>query len=151
MKRTARIQWQGPLKKGKGNITTESGALLNVPYNYSQRFENVKGTNPEELLGAAHAACFSMSMSAECEKRGLFPESLDVTSEVSLENTSGHWKIAQSHLRVVARIPGASAHQVDEIANTAKNNCIISRALNMRISLELHVPNIESVAPQSLI
>jgi lipoyl-dependent peroxiredoxin len=151
MKRTARVQWQGPLKRGKGTLTTESGALLNVPYNFLQRFENAKGTNPEELLGAAHAACFSMFMSAELEKRGLIPESIDVTAEVSLDHSGPNWKITQSHLRVVARVPGATAKQVDEVASYSKDNCIVSKALNTHISMELHVPNIESVAPKSMI
>ncbi|AZZ35321.1 OsmC family peroxiredoxin [Bdellovibrio sp. qaytius] len=151
MKRKALIQWRGGLKRGKGSISTESGALQNVGYSYGQRFEDAPGTNPEELIGAAYASCFSMALAGELEKRGHMTERLDVTSEVHIEKTSAGWKIPQIHLRIVASIPSARAKEIDEIASLTKDNCPIGRVLNTHISMEIHIPSNESVAPDSLI
>lgn len=151
MKRTALIQWRGGLKRGKGTISTESGALQNISYAYSQRFENSPGTNPEELIGASYASCFSMALAGELEKRGHTPERLDVTAQVHLDKTTAGWKIPQIHLRIVANIPTAHPKEIDEIASLTKDNCPIGKILNTHVSMEIHIPANESVAPQSLI
>lgn len=151
MKRSAKAHWQGGLKRGAGFLNTDSGALKNVRYTFSQRFENEKGTNPEELIGAAHAGCFSMFMAGELEKRGIAVESLDTTADVSLEKKANVWEISQIHLRVSVIAPGATAKQLDEIASFSKDNCPVSKLLRAAISLELHMPKAESVAPQSMI
>lgn len=151
MKRTARAQWQGGLKRGKGNLTTESGEIRDVPFTYGQRFEDDHGTNPEELVGAGYASCFSMALAGELEKRGYVAEKLEVTSEVHLDKTTIGWKIPQIHLRVSAAVPGATAKEIDEIASHTKDNCPVGKILNTHVSLEIHLPAQESVAPQSLI
>lgn len=151
MKRSATAKWQGGIKRGKGILNTESGALKNVSISAGQRFENDPGTNPEELLGAAHAGCFSMALSGELEKRGFIAESIDVTAEVSIEKATNGWKIPQIHLKVSAIVPGIATKQLDEIASLTKDTCPISKVLNTYISMELHTPAQESVAPQSMI
>lgn len=151
MKKTALIHWRGGLKRGKGSISTESGALQNISYAYSQRFEDLPGTNPEELIGAAYASCFSMALAGELEKRGHTPERLDVTAEVHLDKTAGGWKIPQIHLRIIAAIPSARPKEIDEIASLTKDTCPVGKILNTHISIEIHIPTNESVAPQSLI
>lgn len=151
MKRTAQVSWMGNLKRGRGHISLESGAFKNLPFSYSQRFEGEAGTNPEELIGAAYASCFSMALSGELEKRGYVAEKLQVTSEVHLDKTAGGWKIPQIHLRLIAYIPGAGAREIDEIASLTKDNCPVGKILNAHTSLEIHIPSQESVSPQSMI
>lgn len=151
MKRKALINWRGGFKRGKGTISTESGAIQNVGFSYGQRFEDTPGTNPEELIGAAYASCFSMALAGELEKRGHVIERLDVTSEVHLDKTTVGWKIPQIHLRIVASVPSARVKEIDEVASLTKDNCPIGRVLNTHISLEIHIPANESVAPQSII
>ena len=151
MKRKALINWRGGLKRGKGTISTESGALQNIGYSFGQRFEEAAGTNPEELIGAAYASCFSMALAGELEKRGHLTERLDVTADVHLDKTASGWKIPQIHLRIVANVPSARAKEIDEIASLTKDNCPIGKILNTHTSMEIHIPTNESVAPQSLI
>ena len=135
MKRKASAIWQGGLKDGEGTISTESGVLDKTQYSFGTRFENGKGTNPEELIGAAHAGCFSMAFSAELGKAGLTPESIHTTATITMEKTDAGFTVTQSHLDVTVKIPGADKAKVEEIANAAKAGCPISRVLNAKISL----------------
>jgi osmotically inducible protein OsmC len=136
MKRKASAEWNGDLKTGKGTVSTDSGALAGKPYSFTTRFENEKGTNPEELIAAAHAGCFTMALSGELGKAGLVPESLKTTATVSLDKLDAGWTITESHLDVVGRIPGASADAFLAAAEAAKKGCPISRLLNATITLE---------------
>ena|SRR5256884_8177526 len=137
MKRKASAVWRGGLKDGKGTISTESGVLKESQYSFGTRFENGVGTNPEELIAAAHAGCFSMAFSAELGKAGITPESIRTTATVTLEKTDAGFTVTQSHLDVSAKIPGADRAKVQEIANGAKAGCPISRLLKAKITMEL--------------
>jgi len=136
MKRKASAIWRGGLKDGKGVISTESGALKETQYSFSTRFENGSGTNPEELIAAAHAGCFSMAFSAELGKAGITPESIHTTATVTLEKTDAGFTVTQSHLEVAAKISGADKTKVLEIANGAKAGCPISRLLKANITMD---------------
>ena len=136
MKRKASAAWRGDLKAGKGSISTESGVLKETQYSFSTRFENGVGTNPEELIAAAHAGCFSMAFSAELEKTGITPESIHTTATITLEKTDAGFTVTQSHLDVSARIPGADKAKVLELANAAKAGCPISRLLKANITMD---------------
>jgi lipoyl-dependent peroxiredoxin len=137
MKRTAHAVWNGSLKEGKGTLTAPGGALNNTPYSFAQRFENAAGTNPEELIAAAHAGCFAMALSAELGGAGFKPDQLDSTAEVTLENIPGKsWTVTASHLILKAKIPGIDAAKFTEIANKAKAGCPISKLLNATITLD---------------
>ena len=120
MKRKASAVWRGGLKDGKGSITTDSGVLRDTQYSFSTRFESGIGTNPEELVAAAHAGCFAMAFSAELGKAGLTPESISASATVTLEKTDAGFTVTESHLDVTAKVPGAEASKVLEIANAAK-------------------------------
>src|SRR5215813_8363407 len=109
MKRSATARWQGGLKDGKGVISTQSGVLANAQYSFSTRFENGTGTNPEELVAAAHAGCFTMALSAQLEKAGLKADSIDTNATVTLDKKGAGWEVTESHLEVTAHIPGADA------------------------------------------
>jgi lipoyl-dependent peroxiredoxin len=136
MKRKASAVWRGDLKGGKGTISTESGTLKETQYSFSTRFENGVGTNPEELIAAAHAGCFSMAFSAELGKAGLTPDSISTTATVTLEKTDAGFSVTESHLEMTAKIPGADQAKALEIANAAKAGCPISRLLNAKITLD---------------
>jgi len=136
MKRKASAVWRGDLKGGKGSISTESGVLKETQYSFSTRFENGVGTNPEELIAAAHAGCFSMAFSAELGKAGLTPESIHTTATVTLDKTDTGFSVTESHLDVTAKVPGADKSRVIEIANAAKAGCPISRLLNAKITMD---------------
>lgn len=137
MKRTANAVWNGSLKEGKGTLTAPGGALKNTPYSFGSRFENGAGTNPEELIAAAHAGCFAMALSAELGGAGFTPTQLDATAEVSLENVPGkNWTVTASHLVLKAKIPNIDAAKFTEIANKAKAGCPISKLLNATITLD---------------
>jgi osmotically inducible protein OsmC len=136
MKRTASAHWQGGLKDGAGSISTQSGVLSSTPYSFGTRFEQGKGTNPEELIAAAHAGCFTMALSAQLEKVGLKAESLDTNATVTLEKRETGWEITESHLELTARIPGADPQKFEAAANEAKAGCPISRLLNTKITME---------------
>jgi len=136
MKRTATAEWQGDLMKGKGTISTESGVLSQTPYSFSTRFEGVKGTNPEELIAAAHSGCFTMALSAELGKAGMTATSLQTTAAVSLDKTDAGWTVTTIHLDLKAKIPGADKAKFDAAVATAKANCPISRLLNAKITLD---------------
>ena len=129
-------KWQGGLKDGKGLISTKSGALSDQPYGFASRFEGKPGTNPEELIAAAHAGCFAMALSAMLVEGGFTPDRLDVTAEVSLDNVPpAGWTVTASHLVLTAKIPGIDAAKFDEIAAKAKAGCPISRLLNAKVTL----------------
>ena len=136
MKRSASAVWKGGLKDGKGTVSTESGVLSAAPYNFSKRFESEKGTNPEELVGAAHAACFSMALSLFMANEGLTPESIETTADVSFENVNGAWTVTSSHLQTTVKSPNANAAAFQKAAEGAKAGCPISRLLNTKITMD---------------
>jgi lipoyl-dependent peroxiredoxin len=136
MKRSASAVWKGGLKDGKGTVSSESGVLSAVPYNFAKRFESEKGTNPEELVGAAHAACFSMALSLFMANEGLTPESIDTTADLTFENVNGAWTVTSSHLTTRVKSPNASAEKFQKAAEGAKAGCPISRLLNTNITLD---------------
>jgi osmotically inducible protein OsmC len=123
------------LKNGTGAISTASGVLANTPYSFSTRFEQGKGTNPEELVAAAHAGCFSMALSAQLERAGLTAESIETLCKVTMEKKDTGFEITESHLEVTARIPGADSAKFEAAANEAKAGCPISRLLNTKITM----------------
>ncbi|MGH7993440.1 MAG: OsmC family protein [Limisphaerales bacterium] len=139
MKRKASAIWRGGLKNGRGNLSTESGVLRETPYSFSTRFENEMGTNPEELVAAAHAGCFAMAFSAELGKASIMPDAISVTATVSLDKTDAGWTVTASHLDVTAKIPGADKTQVLGIANVAKLGCPISRLLKANVTMDAKV------------
>jgi len=135
MIRKASAEWRGSLKEGKGTISAESGAIANLPYSFKTRFENEKGTNPEELIGAAHAGCFSMALSAQLGGAGMTPESIRTTAAVTLEKVGEGFSVTAVHLDVSARIPGADRAAFEKAANEAKAGCPISKLLNAKITM----------------
>jgi osmotically inducible protein OsmC len=136
MKRTASAAWQGGLKDGKGSISTESGVLSDTQYSFSTRFEDGKGTNPEELIAAAHAGCFTMALSAQLGTEGKTPESIQTEAAVTMIKTDAGFTITAVHLKVRAKVPGASPPDFQKAAETAKANCPVSRVLNAEITME---------------
>ncbi|MFL5242186.1 MAG: OsmC family protein [Gemmataceae bacterium] len=136
MKRTASAIWVGDLKQGKGSLTTQSGVLKETPYSFTTRFENGIGANPEELIAAAHAGCFTMALSASLGRAGFPPEKLSTQAALTLEQVQGNWTITTIHLTTVAVIPGIGEPKFQEIAADAKANCPVSRLLNAKITLE---------------
>lgn len=136
MKRKASAVWQGGLKDGKGTISTDSGVLSNTQYSFSTRFEMGIGTNPEELIAAAHAGCFSMALSGQLGNAGLVPESIKTTATVTLEKTEAGFTVTEVRLDLSAKIPGASQESFETAANNAKTGCPISRLLNTKITME---------------
>ena len=136
MKKTASAIWQGGLKDGTGLLSTESGALKQNPYGFNTRFEGSPGTNPEELIGAAHAGCFSMALSMMLGEAGLTADRIDTAVEVTLDKLPDGFAITAVHLVLRAKVPGASEAQFLEIANKAKEGCPVSKVLNAKISLD---------------
>jgi len=136
MKRTATAVWTGSLKEGSGSLTAPGGALKNTQYSFASRFASGAGTNPEELIAAAHAGCFAMALSAALGEAGFTPERIEVTAEVSLDNVPPTgWTVTASHLNLSAKIPGIADAKFNEIAGKAKAGCPISRLLNANITL----------------
>jgi osmotically inducible protein OsmC len=135
MIRKASAVWNGSLKEGKGTISTDSKVLSNAQYSFSTRFENGIGTNPEELIAAAHAGCFSMALSAQLSSAGITPESIETTAAVTLEKLEAGFTITKVHLDVSARIPGANAAAFEKAAQDAKAGCPISRLLKAEITM----------------
>ena len=135
MKRTASAEWQGDLKQGKGSVSTQSGVLKQSQYSFSTRFENGIGTNPEELIAAAHAGCFTMALSASLGKAGFTPEKLSTQASLTLEQVNGNWTITTIQLDLTGKVPGISADKFNEIAADAKANCPVSRVLKANITL----------------
>lgn len=136
MKRNAKAVWQGGLKDGKGTISTDSGVLSDTQYSFSTRFENGIGTNPEELIAAAHAGCFSMALSAQLGSAGLTAERIATTASVTLDKTDSGFAITAVHLDVSVKIPGADQAVFDEAARQAKEGCPVSRVLNAKITMD---------------
>ncbi|HLJ22857.1 MAG TPA: OsmC family protein [Candidatus Acidoferrales bacterium] len=135
MLRKASAVWNGSLKEGKGKISTESKVLSNAQYSFSTRFEDGVGTNPEELIAAAHAGCFSMALSAQLGNAGITPESIETTAAVTLEKTDAGFTVTKVHLDVAAKIPGANQAAFDTAAQNAKAGCPISRLLKAEITM----------------
>jgi osmotically inducible protein OsmC len=136
VQRTASAVWNGALKDGKGSISTQSGMLSDAPYSFVTRFENQKGTNPEELIAAAHAGCFTMALSAQLGTINFTPQSLRTTAAVTLEKLDAGWTISKIHLDVSANVPGISASAFDSAAASAKANCPVSRLFKAEITME---------------
>ena len=135
MKRKASAVWQGGLKDGKGTISTDSGVLANTQYSFSTRFEDGAGTNPEELIAAAHAGCYSMALSGQLGAAGLTAESINTTASVNLEKTDAGFAITKVHLEVTAKVPGADQAAFDKATNNAKTGCPVSKLLNAEITM----------------
>jgi len=135
IRRNASAKWSGSGKEGKGAITTQSGVLSETPYSFSRRFGEEKGTNPEELIAAAHAGCFTMALAFQLSGAGHPPEQLDTKADVSLEQIEGGWKIAAVALTLKAKVPGLSRDEFTKLAETAKANCPVSKVLNATITL----------------
>ena len=136
MKRTATAIWQGDIKGGKGEVNTESGALSHTQYSFSTRFENGVGTNPEELIAAAHAGCFAMALSAQLGGANLKADRILAKATVTLDKKDGNWAVTASHLDVSAKIPGADQAAFETAANNAKSGCPISKLLNAEITMD---------------
>ncbi|HEV7892023.1 MAG TPA: OsmC family protein [Pyrinomonadaceae bacterium] len=136
MKRRGSAQWQGGIRDGRGTVSTESGVLSEAQYSFSTRFEDGKGTNPEELIAAAHAGCFSMALSKQLGDAGMTAESINTTAAVSLEKTDAGFSITKVHLDVTARIPGADSAAFQTAADNAKAGCPVSRLLNAEITMD---------------
>ena len=136
MKRKASAVWQGGLKEGRGTISTESGVLSDTQYSFSTRFEEGTGTNPEELIAAAHAGCFSMALSGQLANAGLTAERINTTATVRLEKTEAGFTITAVHLDVRAKVPGAEQQALETAANNAKAGCPVSRLLKAQITME---------------
>jgi osmotically inducible protein OsmC len=129
MKKTASAVWKGDLKSGIGSISTETGVLKDAPYGFKARFEDGPGTNPEELIGAAHAGCFSMAFSMILGGAGLTADEIRSTAEVTLDKVGEGFEITAVHLVMTARIPGATQEQFDELSTKAKEGCPVSKVL----------------------
>jgi osmotically inducible protein OsmC len=136
MQRSAQAQWRGDLKSGTGTVSTASGTLSQTPYSFHSRFEQGKGTNPEELLAAAHAGCFTMAVSAQLAQAGLKADSLDTTCKITLDKTDGGFSITESHLELKAKIPGASQDAFEKATQAAKSGCPVSKLYNTKITLD---------------
>ena len=135
MIRKASAVWNGNLKDGKGTVSTESGALAQTPYSFRSRFESGSGTNPEELIAAGHAGCFTMALSAQCTGNGLTPDTISTSAALTLEMVEKSWTVTKIHLEVTARVPGASNETFQKLAAEAKANCPISRLLKAEITM----------------
>jgi osmotically inducible protein OsmC len=135
MQRAATAVWNGTLKEGNGTISTASGVLSATPYSFATRFENAQGTNPEELIAAAHAGCFTMALAAQLSTMNFTPESLRTKATVSLEKLEAGWTISKIHLEVAARVPGISSSAFEAAAASAKANCPVSRVLKAEITM----------------
>ena len=136
MKRNASVAWKGGFKDGTGSISTDSGVLSNTPYSFKARFGDEAGTNPEELIAAAHAGCFTMALSLELDQAGLTADRINTTAAVTLEKTDGGFAITAVHLNVTARVPGATKDAFETAANNAKAGCPVSKVLNARITMD---------------
>jgi osmotically inducible protein OsmC len=136
MKRKAAAEWKGSLKEGKGTLSSDSGVLASTQYSFSTRFEEGVGTNPEELIAAAHAGCFSMALSGQLGNAGLTAESIRTQAAVTLEKGGGGFSITAIHLDVTAKVPGADEQAFQTAARNAKDNCPVSKLLNAKITME---------------
>lgn len=137
MKRRASAEWNGNLQTGKGKLTASSGAFNDLPYSFATRFADLPGTNPEELIAAAHSGCFTMAVAFELEKAGYKPDRLHTEAIATLSQENAKWSVSGVHLDLTGNVPGASREEFDRAAKTAKENCPISRLLNTKITLEV--------------
>jgi osmotically inducible protein OsmC len=135
MTRTGSAVWKGNLRDGGGTVSTESGVLRNSPYNFRSRFESEAATNPEELIAAAHAACFSMALSVQLQTEGMSAERIETTAQVTLDKVGDGFSITSSHLVVSAKIPGADPGVFSKAAEAAKAGCPVSKLLNAKITM----------------
>jgi osmotically inducible protein OsmC len=135
MQRKASAVWKGGLKDGKGSVSSTSGVLSNTPYSFTTRFENTPGTNPEELIAAAHAACFSMALSAQLGGANLTPESIHTSATLTMEKLDAGWTITAIQLDVTAKVPNADQAAFEKAANDAKAGCPVSKVLNAKITM----------------
>jgi osmotically inducible protein OsmC len=136
MKRSASAVWKGGLQDGKGTVSTESGTLSDTPYNFRMRFESEHGTNPEELVAAAHAACFSMALSLFLGNAGMKADSIETKATVSLDKGDGGFSVTSSHLETSVRIPNADRAEFNKAVESAKSGCPISKLLNAKITMD---------------
>jgi len=136
MKRSGSAVWKGGLKDGSGTVTSGSGTLKETPYSFKDRFESGTGTNPEELIAAAHAACFSMALSVQLGTMGMTAQSIATNASLTMDKLEAGWTITAIHLDVTAKIPGADAGAFEKAAQNAKAGCPVSRALNAKITME---------------
>jgi osmotically inducible protein OsmC len=141
MQRNASAHWSGGLKDGKGTLTSPSGVLKSTPYSFATRFESQPGTNPEELIAAAHAGCFSMALSAQLGNAGMTAQSIDTTATITLEKLDSGFAVTSSHLQVKVKIPGADKAKFEEAAKNAKEGCPISKLLNAKITMDAQLEN----------
>src|SRR5277367_4623769 len=136
MERKASAVWKGGLKDGKGSISAPGGVLKDTQYSFTSRFENGPGTNPEELIAAAHAACFSMALSAQLGGANLTPENINTAATLTMEKLDSGWTITAVHLDVVGKVPGATAEAFSKAAQDAKAGCPVSKVLNAKITMD---------------
>ncbi|MGE5739761.1 MAG: OsmC family protein [Betaproteobacteria bacterium] len=136
MKRSASAMWNGDLKSGNGTISTDSGVLTNTQYSFATRFEDGAGTNPEELIAAAHAGCFSMALSAQLGEAGIVAQSIRTTATVTLDKSGDGFAITAVHLDLTARVPGVDQQAFEKAAENAKAGCPVSKVLNAKITLD---------------
>ena len=136
MVRKGSAEWKGSLKEGKGTVSTESGGLSNTAHSFHTRFGEERGTNPEELIAAAYAGCFSMALSGQLGAAGMTAESIRTTASVTLDKVEGGFAVTAVHLDVIARIPGADRAKFEKAAQDAKSGCPISKLLNARITMD---------------
>lgn len=141
MKRHGSAEWNGGLKDGKGTVSTESGTLNHTQYSFMARFEEGQGTNPEELIAAAHAGCFSMAFAAQLENAGFKADSIKTTATVSLEKSAEGFSIPAIHLEVVAKIPRIESSEFHKIANNAKEGCPVSKLMKATITMDATLEN----------
>jgi osmotically inducible protein OsmC len=141
MQRKASAVWKGGLKDGKGIVSATSGVLSNTPYSFTTRFENAPGTNPEELIAAAHAACFSMALSAQLGAADLTPESINTTATLTMDKLDAGWTITTIQLDVSARVPKADESSFNKAAENAKAGCPVSKVLNAKITMNARLEN----------
>ena len=135
MQRKASAVWKGGLKDGKGTVSSTSGVLANTPYSFTTRFEDTPGTNPEELIAAAHAGCFSMALSGQLGAANLTADSIHTTATLTMEKLEAGWTITTVHLDVTAKVPGATAEAFNTAAQNAKAGCPVSRVLNAKVTM----------------
>ena len=141
MQRKASARWQGTAKEGSGTITTQSATLKDTPYSFVARFGDGKGTNPEELIAAAHAGCFTMALSFMLNNAGFTASAIDTEAALTMDQVGGNWAITAIHLTTRANVPGIDAAKFAEVAGNAKANCPVSRVLNATITMDAKLSN----------
>ena len=136
MQRKANARWQGTVKEGSGTLSVQSGTLRETPFSFIARFGDGKGTNPEELIAAAHAGCFTMALSFILNNNGFTADALDTEAALTLDRVNDNWTITAIHLTTRGRVPNITPAKFNELASNAKANCVVSRALNATITLD---------------